>query len=144
MNSRVVNNVGAGILELTFNNLSTTVAAFLARPITQADLDAGRNVVRICGNHYVGHCTTTHRIDGKAVAVSTKLTAKGVPDTVVVQVRGVMTLNGTTTIPDTTDSCAGRGGKVVGVSPTTVRALGGTRCPTVLNVWNTDSVDVLL
>lgn len=144
MESRVVNNVGIGVTEITMLNLSTTVAAYLARPFTQSDLDNGRNAMRICGNNYAGLCTTTHRIDGKVVAVSQKLTAKSVPECVLVQVRGIITFNGTTTLPNTTDSIAGRGGKVVGVSPTTVRALGGTHCPTVLDVWDTDSIDVLI
>ena len=148
MNSRIVQNEGIGQSEITMLNLTTTVAAILGRPITQADLDAGRDAVAIAGNNQVALCTTTRNLFGKAVAVSEKLTAKGVPEHVTVQVKGNMILNGTTTLPTVaSQAIICRGGKVADITGTTAIVTGGIgkyRNPDVINVSDTDRIDVML
>lgn len=143
--SRVANNVGIGAVEVTMLNLSTTVAASLARAITQADLDAGRDAIALVANGQVGLCTTTRAFFGKATAVSIELNSKGMPRDVVVQVKGVMSVNGTTTLPAFGSFISCKGGKVAAISGTTARAtLGAKRLAQAINVWDTDRIDVLL
>jgi hypothetical protein len=148
MASRVTNNEGAGSLEITLDNLSTTVAASLARPVTQADLIAGRDAVCLIANGQIALCTTTRNFYGKAVAVSEDLHAKGHPNKVTIQVKGVMTLHGTTTLPTIASlAIACRGGKVVTITGTTAILTGGIgpyRNPRVQQVWDTDRIEVLL
>jgi hypothetical protein len=145
MASRVAQNAGIGSVELTFDNLTTTVAASLARAITQADLDAGRDAVSLEANKQVAICTTTRAFFGKAVAVSEDLSAKGNPAKITVQVSGVMTVNGTTTLPTIASFIACKGGKVSAISGTTAsHTLGAKRLAVVTDVWDTDKIDVLL
>lgn len=144
MSSRIVNNDQAGKVEVTFDNLSTTVAATLSRAITQADLDAGRTAITIIGNNQVGICTTTRFLDGKALAVSEDVDSKGNPLQVTVQIAGMMTLNGTTTLPAVSGSCLTHTGKIVGATAAAVDTAGGVRRPIVTNVWDTDRIDVYL
>jgi len=148
MASRVAQNDNIGSVEVTLNNLSTTVAASLARAITQADLDAGRNAVAIIGSNQIAICTTTRNFFGKAVAVSADLNTKGMPNRVTVQIAGVMSLNGTTTLPSVAArafTC--RGGKIAAIAGTTAILTGGIgpyRNPSVVDVWDTDHIDVVL
>lgn len=148
MAARIAQNAGIGSVEITLNNLSTTVAASLARAITQADLDGERDAVALIGNNQVAICTTTRNFFGKAVAVSTDLTAKGMPRLVTVQVKGVMTLYGTTTLPTVASAAIScRNGKVAAIAGTTAILTGGIghyRNASVIDVWDTDKIDVVL
>lgn len=148
MASRVAQNSGIGSVEVTLNNLSTTVAATLARAITQADIDADRDACCIIANNQVALCTTTRNIFGKAVAVSEDLNSKGMPNKVTVQVKGVMTLHGTTTLPTiATNAIVCRNGKVAVITGTTAIVTGGIghyRNPAIIDVWDTDKIDVVL
>jgi hypothetical protein len=145
--ARTAHNEGIGSVELTLLNLSTTVAASLARCVRQADIDAGRNAVALIANNQVAICTTTRNLFGQAVACSTEITTKGEPKFVTVRVRGVCSLNGTTTLPTIVSHIACRNGKVAAISGTTATITGGIgryRAPVVADVWDTDKIDVVL
>jgi len=141
MGANVIDNAGVGKVEMTFENLTTTVTA--GRPITQADLDAGRDAVALLGNKIVGIATTIKACFGKALAVGNELTSKGKPKRVVVQTGGCMLLNGTTTLPTIVSTIATKGGKVEAVAGTTAKAFNVFRQPTVIEVWDTDKVNVI-
>lgn len=142
MGSRVSNNENIGKTEITMHNMSTTVGKI--RPIVQADIDAGRNALTIGADNQVGISSSTALLFGQAVATSEDLSAKDKPNLVTINVDGVMMLNGTTTLPTATNSVLCVGGKVVGATGTAVRAIGAKKVPTVLTVWDTDKVNVLL
>lgn len=145
MVSRVSQNSGIAPVEITLDNLTTTVAASLSRPITQADIDAGRTAFNIAANNQAAISTTTHAFRGVAVAVSTDVTSKGAPKKVTCLVGGVMTAYGTTTLPTFTSFISARGGKVAAISGTTARGtLGAKRLAQILSVWDTDKIDVVL
>jgi hypothetical protein len=145
MASRLAQNAGIGNVEISLYNLTTTVAGTLSVPVTQADLDAGRDAVCLAANNRVGLNATTAAFFGKAVAVSEDVTAKGWPKQVTVQVAGVMTVNGTTTLPTIASFISCLSGKVAACSGTTVRGtLGAKRLAQVIDVWDTDKIDVIL
>lgn len=111
MISRVVTNAGVGLVQATFDNLSTSVAATKARAITQADLTAGRDAVSIFGNNQVGVSTSTATLLGKALSVSDELDTKGNPKYVTVQTSGIADMHGTTTAPTAGSRVSQLGGK---------------------------------
>jgi len=95
--SNIVNNVGVGKVEATMLNLTTTVAAGSATPMTQALIDAYRRSVSIFGNNFVGIGSTTFNQFGACLAASEdNQTTKSFPDSLVVQTSGFAEMQSTT------------------------------------------------
>ena len=135
MLSKIIMNSGIGLVQATFDNLSTSVAATKARAVTQADLDAGRNAVSIFGNNQVGITTSTANLYGKALSVSDELDSKGKPILVTVQVGGIADMNGTTTLPTAGIRVVQQGGKVAASAASTGRGQ-------VTTVYSTDHIEI--
>lgn len=95
--SQIVNNVGVGLVQATFLNLTTTLAAASATPFTQANVDAYRRACSIVGNNYVAQGTTTMPLLGSVVGLSSDLVVgKTQPLRCVVQTSGFAEIEGTT------------------------------------------------
>jgi len=95
--SRIVNNVGAGAVEATFLNLTTTVAAFQATPFTAAIIDAYRRAATLMGNNYLGQGTTTAALFCAVVAASENdQPRKAFPERLVAVTHGFAEIQGTT------------------------------------------------
>jgi len=149
MISRVVNNIGVGKVEAVFQNVSTTVAAGDARPMTADDFDNNIRVVSHVGLNQVSVNTTTSPIHGVVRAYSEdNYPSKTHPDLLTVQIQGIALAEGTTTLPVATVGANAQicqtGGKVKYISghATTMRAMGQTA--RVLNVFSTDQIELLL
>lgn len=146
--SRVVNNVGIGKVEGTFNNLTTTATVPNGLPFTSAMVDAFNRGCSLMGNNEVGYNTTTYALFGAVQAVSDSETAKNFPERCVVQTHGVAEIRGTTIgaapVAESVRLVGQRNGRV-GPFTTSVTLLDhyhNTR-GTIINVYDTDRVDVL-
>ena len=113
MLSRAVNNVGLGAVELSFDNISTSVTN--KRPFTQTNIDNLLNACMIAGNNQIAYGTTTFQpIYGCVLAVSEDnwSAAKAYPRSCVVQSSGVALFGGTTTLPSYTSFIGAKIGKI--------------------------------
>jgi len=149
--ARIVNNIGIGSVELTLINRSTTSTMGAGtvkalRGFTQANIDANRVACSVRGNNLGGLAGTTGGLFGAALAVSEHCWGtKATPREIVVQVSGVAQLGATTTRPVANNADSGDivqvGGLICDGGHTTAKLLN-TR-GTVINVWDTERVDVL-
>jgi len=149
--ARIVNNIGIGGVELTLINRSTTSTmgagtAKAARGFTQANIDANRVACSVNGNNLGQLGGTTGGLFGAVLGVSEHCWGtKATPREIVVQVSGVASLGGTTTRPVATGADKGDIVQVNGLlcdGGHTTAKLVNTR-GTVINVWNTERIDVL-
>lgn len=149
--SRSVNNIGVGKVELSMLNLTTTSIAHYgdtATPMTDALLDAGANAVSLISSHEIGiTAATTAPLFGACLALSDNNNSNSFPARAVVQVAGVAEMQGTTgaiaapRVAPAFRPCQ-RNGLVAQDTTTPDNTLDGTR-GIVINVWDTDRVDVL-
>lgn len=146
MLSQIVNNIGVGLVEATFLNLTTTVAAGSATPFTGTMIDNYQRAGSLFGNNYIGHGTTTYNLFCAVQAVSEDLTAKAFPEKLVGQVSGFAEIQGTTgdvaPAVSAIDVAMQRAGFVV--VETTPSAENSLSRGTITEVFDTDRCVVLL
>jgi hypothetical protein len=80
-----VDNQGVGMYPALTMKVDTTAN----KDFTQTDLDGNLTACTLSGNNQVGMGSAGDRLFGKVVAVSTELTAGGIPETCTVQATGV-------------------------------------------------------
>jgi hypothetical protein len=155
MLSRVINNIGVGKVEGTFYNLTTTNAVFMgdtARPLTVARFDAEEVALSLFNSHEV--CisqTTSGALFGMALAFSEDNAAHGHPRQLTVLLAGVGNCRGTTGVLAVAanqrvplfqrQACVALGSTSMGGAPGV--GIQASCRGTVINVWDTDRVDVL-
>jgi len=141
MLSRVVNNIGVGAVQATFENLSTTGSAATLLAFTQALVDAQRVAAVLAGNNDICYITTTSPLFGAVLALSEELRASNAaPARATVLVSGVAEMLGTTgtvalAVNRNQHPCA-RNGMVSMFSTSNIARCHRTR-GSIINVWDT-------
>jgi len=140
--ARVVNNVGIGLVEGTFLNLTTT-ANGTTSAFTDTLLDADRVAAALVAGNEIASLTTTYPILGAVKALSED-DDNGHPARAVVQIKGVAQMLATSTWyvnPDTV-AMGKHHGHVYVMTTTNVADFITTR-GRVINTHSTNRVDVL-
>lgn len=146
--SRIVNNVGVGKVEGTFDNLTTTGSAATQQPFTVALLDAQRVACRLIGDNEIGYLTTTHPVFGAVLALSEdyRSTAPAQLARATVQLAGVADMQGSTGTVGVSARpdyfVAGHNGFLTMFTTSNVERCHTTR-GMIINVYDTDRVNVL-
>jgi len=147
--SRVVNNIGVGKVEATFNNVSTTIAAQDAVALTEAGFNLNRTAVSFVGLNQVAVCSTTAPVHGCVLGYSEDVySGKTFPSSLVVQISGIAHMHGTTTLPVATmpanaQICCRSGKVAYDANHGTTMVTRGQKA-VILNVFNTDHLEVRL
>jgi hypothetical protein len=146
--ANIINNIGIGKIEATFNNLTTTAAA-AQNAFTLTNIDAQKVACYLVGNNEIGHDTTVHPLFGAVLGLSEseRATTPGQRELATVQLYGVAEILGTTHSNALSVNANRKpiafSGMVGHMSTTNLANFRRTR-GIIINVWDTKRADVLL